>query len=226
MYKYLLAIAVFFTVMPLPVLADYTVTSSSAALGTLKVVGYSAGVQEKEAAQWPTIGAGTVSSVTLSLERVGSPSDNLVVDLFADGSGPTGSSLGTSGVLTGSSVATGACADYTFTFATPLSVAAATTYDWVVTRTGPLDTSNFWYICGNSQVSGFVGYEYDGLWVDSLYTYRSVNTVVEGGGGGGGGGATTTAATATDNPTLDAFLGIALFLTGFYGMIWIFKGRH
>lgn len=85
------------------------------------------------------------------LSKFGSPSDNLVCDIYAvDGThAPVTPSLGTSGTVAGSSI-TDALA--TFTFSSSVILSPSTEYAAVLSRSGALDNSN--YYLGNGDDPG------------------------------------------------------------------------
>lgn len=82
-----------------------------------------------------------IAAVAVSLTTgSGSGTTEVTVEIYADSAGvPTGSVLGT---VTRSSLGiTGSSVDYTFTFATPVSVSASTNYHVVVYRSGTSQTT-------------------------------------------------------------------------------------
>lgn len=86
----------------------------------------------------------TVHSIALSLVKTGSPPGNIQVSIRADSGGDPGSSItnGDSVTIAASSISS-PTAFYTFTFATPPSLTASTTYHIELTHSGGVfDGSN------------------------------------------------------------------------------------
>lgn len=132
--------------------------------------------QQKRAQAFTTSSALAVSSISMLLNKVGSPTDNVQVDIFsADGSGnPTGGSLGTSSTVSGSSMtATQGVASYHFTFSTPVSLSASTTYVFVISRTGSLDGTNYYAVTAGGTAA--LGAEH--YWGGSSWTLDSVKSL-------------------------------------------------
>jgi hypothetical protein len=108
--------------------------------------------------------APTVREITISASRVGTPTDNLRVSVYAlDGSGnPTGSALA-SETYTGSDLeetySPGGYNLITYVLGSGLSLSASTQYGLVVDRTGAVDANNFYRInvdTGSSYAGGIL----------------------------------------------------------------------
>ena len=141
--------------------------SSDGAIYTIAsgiTIGFSWGADTFSVRYYQTFTTGsstsTIKTVTLGLGKTGSPTDNLQVDIYAlDGSSlPTGSSLGTSAVIAGSTLTTSGVR-YTFTFATPVSVSSSTKYAAVISRSGAVDAVNYYalYRGGTSNLDAAQG---------------------------------------------------------------------
>lgn len=92
-------------------------------------------------------GGGTPTTITFNVSKLGAPSDNFTLDIFASAAGiPTGSSLGTLSIA-GSGIAAGpsVTAETNIAF-TGTSLLAAGTYYIVQSRSGGLNDTN----CYNS----------------------------------------------------------------------------
>jgi hypothetical protein len=111
-----------------------------------------------------------ISDITLKLIKNGSPTDNLTIEL-RDSTGAT--LLGTSDAIAGASTSSSTTAT-TFTFSTPVSITAGTTYMFVLRRSGAVDASNYWGVVRNNQNPYLDGaaYTYNG----STYTVISTPT--------------------------------------------------
>jgi len=126
-----------------------------------------------------TTTATLVSSVRLSIWKTASPTDNLTVSIYAtDGSGlPTGSALGTSNIVVGSTLGstalTGLNSPTTFTFATPVALSASTKYALMPARSTGLNATNYYNITGqgSSPYAGGNMVNYNG----TTYTASSTN---------------------------------------------------
>jgi len=231
MYKFLVAVLLFL----LPgtfVFADYTistVTNSS----SLTAVGYTDGAGDdrvSDAQQVITTGAGTVSSIVMSVATAGSPGDNLVMKIYADsGDLPSGAAIATSNNVSAGVMGSGcpggnsATRDETFTFSSPVSLSAATKYWFAIERTGALDGTDFYRACGDDAgaITPNSFAKYTSSWANSPQTIRLTADVVEGGSSG------TSTATSTDvtvdNPNQNLFNGVILFMLSFWGVIWFFR---
>lgn len=87
--------------------------------------------------------AGTLISVSLWLQRVGNPGDNLVVTLCADNGGDPGTVLATSGQIIGTSISNAVAQKVTFSISGSV---AGTKYHIVVDRTSGVDAGNYYLI--------------------------------------------------------------------------------
>lgn len=110
----------------------------------------------------PTQGVNALQA-TVMLKKQGSPTDNVVVAIYAlDASGyPTGSALA-SGTIAGSSLTT-SLASYTITFSADVELQAGVMYGLQLSRSGAVDGSNY-YIYGTAGdvYAGHNLYRYDG----------------------------------------------------------------
>lgn len=89
----------------------------------------------------------TLKSATFEIGKSGSPTDNLSLEIY---SGPGTGLLGTADqVIAGSDIAAVA-SSHTFTFSPALNLSANTTYYWRLTRSGPVDGTNYFTILGES----------------------------------------------------------------------------
>lgn len=86
-----------------------------------------------------------ISTVTFWVNKVGTPVDNVLVDIFlTDGAGtPTGSSLGTSSGIAGSTL-TGVFKQCAFSFVIPVAVTSGIQYAAVVSRSAAFNASNYY----------------------------------------------------------------------------------
>jgi hypothetical protein len=116
--------------------------------GTSTALGWGNTATSSRRYQTFTTGAATttITSVAFMLTKSGTPVDNIVVDLYAlDGSSlPTGSPLGTSAAIVGSTIATAAGTRYTFAFSVPVTVSPNTKYAAALRRSGAIDAVNFY----------------------------------------------------------------------------------
>jgi len=148
------------------VTADSQTTDSGGNLGFVDGGTYSAIAQ----ALVPTTSY-TVHSIQLSLIKTGSPTGNLTVSIRADSAGSPGSSItnGDSVTIAASSISS-PTAFYTFTFSTPPSLTASTTYHIELTHTGTFDGSNTisWSRAGsNAYTAGPLEFKIGaGAWTD------------------------------------------------------------
>lgn len=92
-----------------------------------------------------------VSEVWVKMRKVGGPTDNVQVDLMTTSAGSPGSSLG-SATLSGYKI-TQESDWFKFTFASPVTLAASTTY-WVrVTRSGGASGSNYYELMVDAETT-------------------------------------------------------------------------
>lgn len=88
-----------------------------------------------------------IDDLTVRLKKSGTPVDNVTIEIQADSGGsPSGVSLGTSDAVTGGSVSA-SYADKAFSWSSPVSLVAGTTYWFVIKRSGAIDGSNY-YVLG------------------------------------------------------------------------------
>ena len=83
------------------------------------------------------------ASVTLYLEKVGTPSEDLLVSLYNSTDGLPGDTLIASGSIGQSEIGSGGFDPYTITFTTPAVLEADTTY-WLVLDPQAIDPSNYY----------------------------------------------------------------------------------
>lgn len=112
--------------------------------------------------------AGELETVKITGWKIGSPTDNLYVKIYAygDGTPENGSLLGTSNAIDGSTL-TGSPVLKTFTFATPVTINNATSYFFVVSRDGAADASNRYAFNAhtpNTDYSDGVGWSLNASW--------------------------------------------------------------
>jgi len=217
-----------FLLLPNSVFA-YTITTTVNS-SSLTAVGYTDGgtdLRQSDAELITTTGAGDLTQVIMSVAKVASPGDTVVVKVYANsGAVPTGAALGTSDALLPSQTncpgGSSATRDETFTFSTPVALSASTDYWIALERTGSLDGTNFYRPCGDDAVvTNDFALKNNGTWSSSSdQSIRLFATIDE-----GGGGATTATSTPVDNANANQFYGVVLFLVGFWGTIWFFRKR-
>ena len=97
------------------------------------------------AMSYVAVQTGTITSIsTTKMEKAGSPTDNVICEAFTDNAGnPSTTSLGVSDAVSAATLPASSGTTVTFTFSTPISVTAGTTYWFVFTRTGAIDVTNF-----------------------------------------------------------------------------------
>jgi hypothetical protein len=97
-----------------------------------------------------------IKTVVVSLKKSNSPTDNLTIEIQADSGGnPSGSALATSNVVDGSTL-TGTYAATTFTFASPYTVNASTTY-WLVLKRSTGSNGTNYYIAQYKKSASYSG---------------------------------------------------------------------
>jgi hypothetical protein len=99
-----------------------------------------------------TTGAIDVANVVLKVQTVASPTDALLVKIYASNKTTL---LGTSRSVD-SSLMSGSLTDFSFTFNSAVSLSATTEYFIVVERTGSLDNTNY-YSVGTNTAGGYAG---------------------------------------------------------------------
>jgi hypothetical protein len=157
--------------------AETLYTTNTAASGGL-TWGDTASGWASRGQTFTTTTATSVSSVRLSIWKTASPTDNLTVSIYAVSGGlPTGSALGTSNIVVGSTLGTtaltGLNSPTTFTFATPVALAASTQYALMPARSTGLNATNYYNITGqgSSPYAGGNMVNYNG----TTYTASSTN---------------------------------------------------
>lgn len=104
----------------------------------------SGGLSEEFAQSFTTSGAITVTGVLLGVGKVGSPTDNLVAQIYTNSSGvPSGTTVGTSDAIAGADLTT---STQWLRFDVAASLSASTKYWVVLTRSGSRDTDNYFTI--------------------------------------------------------------------------------
>jgi len=226
--------------MPFIVSADTTCAFQSQAAEDYGAFGRSTG-SIKQGSPFTVSSACTVSKIGVKILKIGSPTGNVVFDVYSDSGGSPSTLLGSSAGIAPALVS-GSFAMATATVSDSISLSVSTTY-WVVARVmSGQDDSNYYRV---SFANGSVGYG-AGKRVDSSswisndgFSWTQFEVDGTSGGGGGGGSATSTFSTCTylnggtttpcvqiwDNPTGDLGFGMLLFVSSFWGTIWFFRKR-
>ena len=89
----------------------------------------------------------TFDAVSVDMQRVNSPTDNLTLTIRSGT--PTGTVVATSNEVVGSSVPT-AYSSVAFTFSTAVTINASTKYYFVIARTGAQDNIHYWNVHGHA----------------------------------------------------------------------------
>jgi len=110
---------------------------------------------------------GTVSKVTLSLKKTGSPTGNIFVEIQTNASGAPSNTIvtnGTSANVDVSTLTTSFSFTYDFTFATPPTLTAGTTYHIVLKGDYLVSTINYasWENDQNGTYADGNGYRFNG----------------------------------------------------------------
>lgn len=210
--------------------ANYSITTNSG-VGGLWSIG--AGEHTNYAMPFTTIGAGDLTDGDWCFYTASSPTGNVYIDVETDSGGsPDGISLGTATLDAASlPVGSGSAARVPITYTPHITLASGTKYWYVVSRA---NTDGLVVACGQN-LDGF-GKTSDNNGASWNTTGSDVNIVVNiSDGSGGGGGDSGFVATSTqvfdatttpiDNPTQDFANGLFLFLTGFFGMVYLFGKR-
>jgi len=202
--------------------ADYVLQNpDNGFTGNAQAVGYDPSFALAGADSFTTIGAGTVSSIDVYARKVNSPTDNMVVSIYTDSGGVPGTSVAASNVF-----AVGAPGLQTATFASPVSLSAATTYWIVIARDGAYSATNFYQLSSGTTNPGTERSLDGGVWsIDGTDNQSYVFTVVEGSSPTPPTVATSTyncvtkdasstecAIQVVDNPAFDLAAGMVLFL--------------
>lgn len=134
-------------ITPRPALADCSVTIDTG-FGALEAAfGYAAADGTAQyAVNFTPSCSGTISSITNSMRKIGTPADSAIVGIQNDSSGVPSNSYISSGNPT---ISTSACGTtQATTMGSPVSVTSGTKY-WVVwSRTGSLNSTNRYGLCG------------------------------------------------------------------------------
>jgi len=198
--KYLL---LFLALLPTFVFADETITTAGADAGDHTAVCYSSSDTAKVGVTFTPATSGTISAVTVTLNKSGAPTSILSVGLEADTSGhPSDTYLG-SGTKVASDLTT-SFVNYSITLDTPVTVTAGTPY-WVVASCNALSTSNYYQWQG-STVSGNVTKHLDTATWNSFggfYAYANMSNVASE-------GETTASTTATTTTAILGSIGFGL----------------
>lgn len=130
----------------------YTITTTTGTTQVNGTFGYASNDAGWTSQSFTTTDAGDVSTITVEMRKVNSPTDNVTIELFAvDGSNkPTGAALGTAGSVAGSGLPTAAGTDQVINLGSTVSLAAATNYCVVFKRDGAFSSTNFYIACGES----------------------------------------------------------------------------
>jgi len=203
---------------PAAVFADYSIDTNSDMTGLMNFGDNATGGQEKLAQLFTTAGEGEIDEIQICLRENGTVADNLVMGLYTDNAGSP-DTLVEDVTIVGD--IGGSYARHTFTFATPVAVAATTNYWVVIGRSGGMDGSHNYAVCGEGTGSDFM-YMRSSAWNSFGGEMNMAVSVLE---AGGGGSATSTSATSTpvDDPNRDIFNGILLFMVSFFGTVWLFR---
>lgn len=127
-----------------------------------------------------TVGSTTINSVTVNIYHTGTVTDGVFAEIRA--TDPSGSLLATSSTvssasITGTNVATSNT--ITFTFTTPATIGASTSFGVAFKRTGATDTVNYYAFIGQttSSYAGGVNYNWDGTtWTTGTGELRVIIT--------------------------------------------------
>lgn len=98
----------------------------------------------------------TANIVRFQLLKNGAPADNITVEIQGDSSGSpdnTAITNGTSGAVAGSGLSTTTPQLTSFSFSTPFSLTAGTTYWIVLKRSGATSDTDFYFVSGNDSAS-------------------------------------------------------------------------
>jgi hypothetical protein len=112
----------------------------------------------------------TATHAVVGLTKVGSPTDNVELKVFTDNGGePSTTQVGGTASLDASTLTT-AWENHTLEFATSVTLAAATTYWLVISRSGSVDGSNFFAAETGTDITGEVSFVYDdSVWTATVY---------------------------------------------------------
>jgi len=194
--------------------ADYDITTGDGTYDNTGFIGYS-DTYDKGAQSFLTIGAGTLETVRIKASVAGSGTYTMTLE--ADDSGhPSGAPL--ANVSFSGAIAAGCSDSVDVSFASPISLDAATTYWIVFDRDDANSTGNYLDLCsvGSDTYS-------DGIWKrfnTSAWSTISddgdlILPIVEGGGGEGSTTPTTTPNGLTADPFFPYFEGALLWIAIF-----------
>lgn len=146
---------------PAPAGPDTTAATPDGVLS----IGSSAAIAERAGQSFVSVGT-TITSVTCRLAKVGSPTDDVVIEIQSDSAGfPSGTVVGTVATISAASLSTTAT---DIPSSCSISVAVGTTYWVVARRSGALDSSNYvnWSQISAGPYSGGFGARFQsGAWV-------------------------------------------------------------
>lgn len=123
------------------------------------------GTAEELGQSFTTGGALTVAGVYFTGHKVGSPTDNLVLEIQTNSGGlPSGTVVGSSGTVAGTDITAGSWR--LFRASVSASLSASTTYHLVFRRDGARDTSNYYQLRGDGpdSITGGLEYRESGTW--------------------------------------------------------------
>lgn len=153
-----------------PVFASaYSINTTSSNVQQNIFKGGTTGNSNRTAQEITTTAAGTVSSLTYSLDANNGPSDSVVISIYTDSGGHPGTLVAASNPVAGSTMSdqVSGPAPVTFTFSSPVSLDASTAYWLVASRTGGRNTSQYYETggSGSGNIAGFMwNYESISIW--------------------------------------------------------------
>jgi len=202
---------------PNPAHADETIETTS----LNNAAGYLGDVSSRtQLAQRIDIGeGGEIVFFQTNVAILGSPTDNLLIDIRTDNAGePSGTSVLSSPVVVAGGSLVTSCLPYDLVLSQTTNLDPATSYWVVFYRSTGVDGSNHYVVCGdNSSASGLASAAYNGASWTSFggNTFRvELDTIP----------ATPEIPTAEVNNEAEAlYYGFVLYLIGFWGVIWFFR---
>jgi len=217
------SLILFTFIFPILTFADSTITTANSDAGDHTAVCYSAGDTAKVGVAFIADANGTISSVSVTINKSGSPTSTLSIGIQADSSGhPSGSYLG-SGTKIASDITT-SFVNYIITLDTPVAVTSGVTY-WVVASCDSLSSSNY-YQWEGSVVNGNLTKHLDTATWNNFNGFYAYSTILNTFGGGGGGGTTfdtTTATSTTDQTQQNIAWAFIIFFVGLLLVKFNFK---
>lgn len=130
------------------------------------------GAAERASAPFTTVGTLSVTGVYVDVDKVASPTDDLVVEIQTDTAGnPSGTVVGTGGSINGASLSAGAGVTYRIDVSASLS--ASTNYHLVLSRSGARDTVNF-YRWSLGSTAGATESRSSGTWADGPDAFKPI----------------------------------------------------